>query len=168
VVKLKPHQPVGFKGGERVVNLSGGGGDVLFGDARVSWSRDERTDFKRSRDGSAYECLDADKVGRKIMLRHWRPGDRFQPIGFKSLVKLQDLFTNAKIPREQRHHLLVAATAGGEIFWVEGLRISEGFKLTPVTKRRLVWRWQHPQSAGAGTKTVIALRANKSRLRTKA
>ncbi len=80
------------------------------------------------------------------MLRHWRPGDVFQPIGLKSPVKLQDLFTNAKIPRDRRHELLLAVTAGGEIFWVEGLRISENFKLTADTKRRLVWHWRRPQS----------------------
>ena len=42
------------------------------------------------------EFFDADRVGGKITLRHWRPGDRFQPIGLKSAVKLQDLFTNRK------------------------------------------------------------------------
>jgi hypothetical protein len=38
--------------------------------------------------------------------------------------------------------LVVAAAAHGEIIWVEGLRISERFKLTKTTRRRLVWRWQ--------------------------
>jgi len=38
--------------------------------------------------------------------------------------------------------MLVVATAGGEIFWVEGLRLAEKFKLTPETRRRLVWRWR--------------------------
>ena len=56
-------------------------------------------------------------------------------------VKLQDLFTNAKIPRERRRELLLA-TANGEIFWVEGLRMAERFKLTVETKRRLIWRWE--------------------------
>jgi len=87
------------------------------------------------------EFFDADSIGRKIILRHWRPGDRFQPMGFKSAAKLQDLFTNKKIPRERRHHLILAE-ASGEIFWVEGLRISENFKLTPKTKRLLIWRWR--------------------------
>jgi hypothetical protein len=56
-------------------------------------------------------------------------------------VKLQDLFTNAKIPRERRREFLVA-TAHGEIFWVEGLRMAEQFKLTAETKRGVVWRWR--------------------------
>jgi tRNA(Ile)-lysidine synthase len=88
------------------------------------------------------EFFDADKIGDEITLRHWRAGDRFQPIGLPSPVKLQDLFVNAKIPRERRRELVVAATAAGELFWVESLRISEPFKLTLATRRRLVWAWR--------------------------
>jgi hypothetical protein len=55
-------------------------------------------------------------------------------------VKLQDLLTNAKIPRNRRHTLILATTDWGDIFWVESLRISEQFKLTPDTRRRLVWQ----------------------------
>jgi hypothetical protein len=36
---------------------------------------------------------------------------------------------------------MVAAAADGGIFWVEQLRMGERFKLTPRTRRRLVWRW---------------------------
>jgi hypothetical protein len=39
---------------------------------------------------------------------------------------------------------LVAAAENDEIFWVEGLRISENFKLTQLTKHWLTWRWQRP------------------------
>jgi hypothetical protein len=38
--------------------------------------------------------------------------------------------------------ICLAAAENGEIFWVEGLRISENFKLTRQTKRRLTWRWR--------------------------
>jgi tRNA(Ile)-lysidine synthase len=144
VVKLKSVQPAGFKKGKRLVNLSDKSGEVCFDAVCVRWNFDARTDFKSSQRKSLCEFFDADKVGAKISLRHWQPGDRFRPIGLKSSVKLQDLFTNAKIPREQRHRLTVAVAANGEIFWIEGLRISESFKLTPQTKRRLVWRWQRP------------------------
>jgi hypothetical protein len=57
-------------------------------------------------------------------------------------VKLQDFFTNQKVPRTWRRQLLVAATAQGDVFWVEGARISERFKLTRQTIRRLQWRWE--------------------------
>jgi tRNA(Ile)-lysidine synthase len=76
------------------------------------------------------------------VLRHWRAGDRFQPSGMKSRVKLQDLFTNQKIPRDERQQLIVAETARGEIFWVERLRIAERFKLSGGTNRCLQWRWK--------------------------
>ena len=88
------------------------------------------------------EIFDADQVGSRVILRRWRPGDRFQPIGMSQAVKLQDLFTNKRVPRAERHKLLVATTAKGELFWVEGLRISEQFKLRPNTRRRLTWRWK--------------------------
>jgi hypothetical protein len=43
-------------------------------------------------------------------------------------------------------------TADGRIFWVEGQRIAEPFKLTPRTCRRLVWRWQRLESRIAASK----------------
>jgi hypothetical protein len=59
---------------------------------------------------------------------------------------LQDLFTDLKVPRAQRHRRVVATTKRGELFWVEGLRMAERFKLAPKTVRRLIWQWR-----GVGT-----------------
>jgi tRNA(Ile)-lysidine synthase len=87
------------------------------------------------------ELFDADKVGSPVVLRFWRPGDRFQPIGMKTSIKLQDFFTNQKVPRGRRHELVVATSSAGEVFWVEGQRISERFKLTRGSKRWLEWSW---------------------------
>ncbi|HYV27033.1 MAG TPA: tRNA lysidine(34) synthetase TilS [Candidatus Eisenbacteria bacterium] len=117
-------------------------GQARFGSHRFFWQVKNgklRVMPKRSR---GREVFDADKVGSRITLRHWQPGDRFQPIGMPSSVKLQDIFTNERVPRARRHQLIVAAARNGEIFWVEGLRISERFKLTKGTIRRLQWRWQ--------------------------
>jgi len=130
--------------------LSGRAGDANFDGVKFQWKFNSGAVLvgrASSRAGSSsashhqkqIEFFDADKIGSKIVLRHWRAGDRFQPIGLKSAAKLQDLFTNAKIPREQRRGLILAETVCGEIFWVEGLRISENFKITPKTKRQLVW-----------------------------
>ena len=99
------------------------------------------------------EFFDQDRVGARIVLRHWLAGDRFQPIGLACEVKLQDWFTNQKIPRECRHELVIATTAAGEIFWVEGLRIGERFKVTPDTRSILQWRWNRLETLVAARKS---------------
>jgi tRNA(Ile)-lysidine synthase len=141
-VSLRRQPPVGFKVNELTVNLADRAGEVDFNDVRFRWRFDgAKKPVKPNRKDNC-EFFDADKVGRQITLRHWRAGDRFQPIGLESAVKLQDLFTNQKISRARRRDLVVAEAGDGRIFWVEGLRMAEHFKLTPETKRCLVWRWR--------------------------
>jgi len=82
--------------------------------------------------------LDAEAVGGALAVRTWRAGDRFQPIGMKAAKKLQDIFTDEKVPAARRHLTPVFVAAGGEICWVAGYRIGERFKLTPATRR--AWR----------------------------
>ena len=142
MVSLRSAPPSGFNANETAVNLAGRAGDVEFDGVHFGWRLETGANFARPPGRKACESFDADEVGGKITLRHWRPGDRFQPIGLKSTVKLQDLFMNRKIPRARRRELMVAVAEDRRIFWVEGLRISENFKLTPQTKRRLVWRWR--------------------------
>ncbi|HXR06558.1 MAG TPA: tRNA lysidine(34) synthetase TilS, partial [Candidatus Acidoferrum sp.] len=111
------------------------------GRVKVSWELSDNTQMNSARRPNA-ECFDADKVGPRICLRHWQPGDRFHLIGAAAAAKLQDIFTNLKVPRAERRRRVLAATAQGEIFWVEGLRIAQGFRLDKTTVRRLNWRWQ--------------------------
>lgn len=123
--------------------LKGRRGTVRFDGLQVSWEIQatvKRKDLGKSKPGCEY--FDADKVGSSVVLRHWEPGDRFQPIGMGIGVKLQDLFTNQKIPRAKRNQLAIATTMSGDLFWVEGLRMSERFKLSPQTIRTLKWIWQ--------------------------
>jgi tRNA(Ile)-lysidine synthase len=140
LTNLKEHSGEKFKADEMKFNLSGRAGCVRFGGGKFIWALKKYGSSRgRSPHQSKAEFFDADKVGSEIILRHWCAGDRFQPIGMKSAVKLQDLFVNAKIPAARRRNLILATTAGGVIFWVEGLRIAEKFKLTPATQRQLVW-----------------------------
>jgi tRNA(Ile)-lysidine synthase len=116
--------------------------EASFEGVHVAWHIENGPRGHRAPKVPGAEYFDAEQVGPVIKLRHWRPGDRFQPIGMAQPVKLQDLFTNAKIPRSQRHQLVLGTTQDGQVFWVEGLRIAERFKLTGRTIRRLHWQWQ--------------------------
>ena len=137
-----------FQRDQILVDLMAGPIDVVFGSVKFRWRLKKSGITALPRLSSGREWFDADRIGRIVHLRHWRPGDRFQPIGLKRSTKLQDLFTNAKIPRARRRDLVVATTAAGEIWWVEALRIGEQFKLTSKTERRLCWTWRRlPQTA---------------------
>jgi len=141
--RLVRHQPVENAFHPETLNapLVGTSGKLVFGGKTIHWQAKALKKFIRPQPATGRETFDADRVGKQIRLRHWQPGDRFQPIGLPGSAKLQDLFVNAKIPAARRRQLVVATTAAGEIFWVEGLRLGEAFKLTSHTRRQLVWRW---------------------------
>jgi tRNA(Ile)-lysidine synthase len=132
--------------------LKGRSGSCSFDRCKISWrirKHSGRVSIpRRAKPGREY--FDAEKVGDRALLRHWWPGDRFQPIGLGRPIKLQDWFVNQKMPRPWRHELVLAATETGEIFWVEGLRIAENFKLNPETKLVLEWRWTRPTRRTVG------------------
>jgi len=125
----------------QVMEVRGTRGTESFAGVQVTWRIQARGARSVVRAAPNRERFDANQVGPRVLLRHWRPGDRFQPIGMTRPAKLQDLFTNAKIPAAARRSLLVAEAADGRLFWVEGLRIAEPFKLTGATRKQLEWRW---------------------------
>jgi len=142
IERVATREPV-FRLEERIVELASPVRRTAFGGLYLRWSLTRTSSAQgRPRFGSGLEYFDADKVGSSVTLRHWQPGDRFQPIGMRSAVKLQDLFTNARIPRAERHQRAIGVTANGVIFWVEGLRIGERFKLDKGTVTRLKWHWR--------------------------
>ena len=87
------------------------------------------------------EVFDADIIGPSVTLRHWQEGDRFQPIGRTNISKLKTLFINAKIPNTDKRTAVLGVTIGGDVFWVEGLRIGEVAKVRRNTQRFLLWKW---------------------------
>ena len=133
----------GFNPDQLTVELKGGKGVFEFGGLKIHWQVSAPNDPAKRMTAFTKVCeyFDADRVGSVVVLRHWRAGDRFRPIGMSAPVKLQDLFVNQKVSRAQRHQLVVATTGAGEVFWVEGLRLGDCFKLDNTTVRLLKWRW---------------------------
>ena len=142
ILQLRAVAPAEFSGESRSTALRAKSGEIIFADLKIKWSLSAQPAKRLPRFESGCEFFDADKVGSTVILRHWRPGDRFRPIGMLQAVKLQDILVNQKVPKALRHCLVIATTSAGELFWVENLRISERFKLSLHTKRRLQWRWR--------------------------
>jgi tRNA(Ile)-lysidine synthase len=93
-------------------------------------------DLKEGNPDRAY--ADWDQVLPPLRIRNWRPGDRFRPWGLKGSKKLQDLFVDAKIPREDRGRVPIITDRKG-ILWVPGFRIDERGGIRGATERVVVF-----------------------------
>ncbi|WP_413936167.1 tRNA lysidine(34) synthetase TilS [Nitrospira sp. BLG_1] len=82
--------------------------------------------------------VDADRITHALTIRSWVPGDRFCPRGMGGhSKKLQDFFTDMKIPMARRDRVpLVVAPEG--ILWIVGYRQDERWVPTSLTTRCLV------------------------------
>jgi tRNA(Ile)-lysidine synthase len=149
-VEVKQAEAAEFLSHSAVLPLEAKAGEANFGGLHLRWRVVAGSRAKVNRGGPGSEVFDADRVGRRITLRHWRPGDRFWPIGGPGETKLQDVFTNEKVPMLQRRKLVMGCAEHGEVFWVQGLRIGERFKVTKHTKNRLHLRWSQRVHGRAG------------------
>ena len=134
-------KPETMAAGQLELMLDARCGEGNFDGLAWQWQRVQARSAALPRFVRSCEWFDAERVGTPIVLRHWRAGDRFQLIGMASPQKLQDIFTNLKVPRSERLRRVVATTREGVIWWVEGLRIGERFKLRPETRAKLKWSW---------------------------
>ncbi len=87
--------------------------------------------------GSAFAVFDLREAGEPS-IRAWEPGDSMMPFGMKGRRKLQDVFTDAKVPKDQRKIWPVVTLAGGAIGWVPGLRQGAVAKLGSDSRSALV------------------------------
>lgn len=70
-----------------------------------------------------------------LILREWKDGDRFQPLGVKGKKKLSDFFIEQKIPLSRKHNIGILENGNGDILCIAGLRIDERYKITANTKK---------------------------------
>ncbi len=80
--------------------------------------------------------LDADKVRFPFSIRSRKPGDRFQPLGMDSLVKLKDYFINEKVGKYERDQVPVLDD-GEKIIWIAGQRLDARAARDPGSARFL-------------------------------
>jgi len=82
--------------------------------------------------------LDGEKVHAGLMVRHWQPGDRFQPAGMTGTRKLQDYFVDAKVPQTARRSIPVVATTDGQVVWIAGQRADRRALARPESRPVIV------------------------------
>ena len=79
-------------------------------------------------------ALDIDKLTFPLLIRNWRQGDYFSPLGMSGKKKVSDFMIDEKIPVNIKRDTLVVLS-GDDIVWVLGWRISEYHKITADTRK---------------------------------
>lgn len=80
--------------------------------------------------------IDKDKVEFPLLIRKWKAGDYFQPLGMTGFKKLSDFFIDEKFPLHKKENAWLLCS-GPKVVWVIGHRLDNRFKITPETKRVL-------------------------------
>ena len=84
---------------------------------------------------SGCEIISLDDLDETFILRKWKTGDKFQPLGMKGKKKISDFLTDIKIPSHERADVYVVVN-NNEIIWVVGYRISDKVKIKNNSRKK--------------------------------
>ncbi len=80
------------------------------------------------------EIISADNLEDIFILRSWKNGDKFIPLGMKNFKKVSDFLTEQKVPSNKKKEQLVLIN-GNKIIWVVGHRIDNRFRILKNSKK---------------------------------
>jgi len=122
ILSNKPYNSISMK-----INNEG---KVFFDDFSI---RIKKTDGLIKNDSPMYETIDGAFIAnKKLLLRTWKDGDRYKPLGMNGHKKISDLLIDNKVDGFTKDKQLVL-TANDEIIWVCGRSISDQVKVTNKT-----------------------------------
>lgn len=89
--------------------------------------------------------LDADQLQFPLMVRKWKQGEYFKPLGMSGFKKLSDFFIDAHLSIPEKEAAWILAS-GDRVVWIIGKRIDDRFKITPETKNVLLIEWMKDEA----------------------
>jgi tRNA(Ile)-lysidine synthase len=77
--------------------------------------------------------VDLDRIEWPLLVRNFRPGDKFMPLGLSGFKKVKDVFIDNKIPSDQRKKVPILKSRD-DIVWVCGIQIDQRYRVAEETK----------------------------------
>lgn len=118
-----------------------GAGVYFFppGSVHLKFTPLRRVGFEKRADAA---FLDAGRVSFPLLVRNWKKGDAFRPLGMKGHKKLSDFLIDRKVPRAERKRIPLVFKEE-ELVWVAGYQIGDDFKVTGATRKVLRIELKH-------------------------
>ena len=107
---------------------------ISFGDHQLEISCIDQHQNPSSNINEAW--LDANQISFPIILRTWKKGDYFYPLGMKKKKKISKFLIDQKFSKTEKEKQFVVES-NKKIIWVLGQRIDDRFKILPTTKNIL-------------------------------
>ena len=111
------------------------GGSGTIDNKRIIINRVDKKIATKS-NNKKIELINADKVTDRFLLRYWKNGDRFSPLGLNGSKKVSDFLNDQKVSSFEKRKQLVLIN-NKKIVWVVGYRIDDRFKITDKTRKVL-------------------------------
>ena len=102
----------------------------------ISFEELTRKDFEGYAPSPWEGFFDLKAIHWPLIIRNFRAGDKFMPLGLNGFKKLKDVFIDNKIPSEERSAIPILENRG-EIVWVCGIRVDNRYKVKEDTQRIL-------------------------------
>ena len=102
----------------------------------------EFKDFQIDR-SAAIAQLDAKHIEFPLLLRRWKQGDYFYPLGMRKKKKIARFLIDLKLSKNEKENTWVIES-NQKIVWVVGLRIDDRHKITEKTREVLSLSLSNP------------------------
>jgi tRNA(Ile)-lysidine synthase len=116
--------------------------EIEFENGKLKIEKYSNNNYKPNT-GNTSVMLDADAITFPLLLRKWKQGDYFYPLGVQNLPaarrgkkKLSKFFIDQKISINDKEKIWLIES-DKKIIWIIGLRIDDRFKMTSQTKKIL-------------------------------